>query len=222
MPQWDPLWQAIYPRIESSRKDSHSVLLSVETASSRVRQLVLELPPVASLPTAATTGATLIYRTPLSEWISGNGVVCSAVIATKASRRREASLWVTLFSWLNLMPGLVWEHKDTLTKKKELSRHKKADSFQITAKFQRWRVCREGMVSFASMHLWLSLSWGWIAGLGRIYHTFHTHKEQCCKGEMLILSPLWKGGGISSKTTQRGHKCLQEVLAKHEMLYSSL
>lgn len=59
----------------------------METASRWVHQLVLELPPtVASLSTAtAQPLGCLIYRSPLSEWISGSVVVCGVVITVKSS-----------------------------------------------------------------------------------------------------------------------------------------
>lgn len=70
---------------------------------------------------------------------------------------------------------------DPKKKKKALSRHKKTDSFQITAKLQRRRVCgSEGRVSFASLIIFIRGMDRW-TGEGFIAHFTHTHKEQGCK-----------------------------------------
>lgn len=121
-PKWAFLWQVIYPCIKFSHKDGPGVLLSVETASRRVHQLVLELPPAAASLSAATTGALghLIYRTPLSEWISGSSAACSAVITVKSSLRRGITMSHPLRSARRA--GWVWRQgrcgcKETHTKK---------------------------------------------------------------------------------------------------------
>ncbi len=190
IPKWAFLWQVIYPCIKFNHKDSPSVLLSVETASRWVHQLVLELPPAAVSLSAATTGPLghLIYRTPLSEWISSSAAACSVVITVKSCLWRGVTMshpirsaWVGV--WLDLTPGPVWVQGDTQKAQKRWADTKRltVSRSQPSCGEGECVVVREGRVSFASMHLWLSLSEGWIAGLGRIYHTFHTHKEQCCK-----------------------------------------
>lgn len=58
IPKWAFLWQVIYPRTKFNHKDSPGVVLTAETASLWVHQLVLGLPPAAASLSAATTGAT--------------------------------------------------------------------------------------------------------------------------------------------------------------------
>lgn len=81
--------------------------------------------------------------------------------------------------WLGLTSGPVQVQGDNKGTPKELSRHKKADSFQITAKLQRRRVCgsekKEGVLCFSASLVIIVR--GMNCYLGRIYHVFHSHKE---------------------------------------------
>lgn len=157
IPKWAFPWQVIHPCTKFNHKNSPSVLLSVETVGRGVHQLVLELPPAAASLSGATTGplGRLIYRTSLTEWISGSAAAHSVVIMWSPPFG-EASPWVTLSAQRRGLVGFdaragvgVGRHTKS---QKELSRHEKADSFQITAKLQRRRVCgserREGVLCF--------------------------------------------------------------------------
>lgn len=115
------LWQVIYLCIKFNHKDSPSILLSVEPASRCVRQLVLELPPAAASLSAATTGplGRLIYRTPLSEWISGSAAACSVVITVKSSLQRGVTMshplrsaWKASCVWRQGRCGCKETHKN--------------------------------------------------------------------------------------------------------------
>lgn len=121
---------------------------------------------------AATTKppGRLIYWTPLSRWISGSAVLCILLITVKSSLLRGNTMSHPLSSVMRA--GWVWCQgcsEDT----KVLSRHKKADIFQITAKSQRSGVCgrkrREGVLCFSASLV--------IIVRGRIYRTSHSHRR---------------------------------------------
>lgn len=118
----------------------------------------------------------LIYWTPLSRWISGCAVLCILLIIVKSSLLRGNTMSHPLCSVMRA--GWVWCQgcsEDT----KALSRHKKADIFQITAKSQRSRVCgrkrREGVLCFSASLVIIVR--GMNCRLWRIYHTSHSHRR---------------------------------------------
>ena len=208
IPKWAFPWQVIHPCTKFSHKNSPSVLLSVETVGRRVHQLVLELPLAAASLSGATTGplGRLIYRTSLTEWISGGAAECSVVIMWSPPFG-EASLWVTLSAQRRGPVGFdaragvgVGRHTKS---QKELSRHKKADSFQITAKLQRRRVCgserREGVLCFnASLIIIVRRMDCWTAK--DLSHISHPQRTMLQRQNNHYLQ---KGGRISKRTKHR-------------------